>query len=253
LYSSKYNAKVASGDWGIAPFYHGGGNLRNKLATLVLGGLTLVGTASANIITAGGSGAPDTFDLTGMTLKNSISGPLNAVTYTGTYTSAVYSGSNALCGSGSNCLTFTYQVTDNAATGVGGDPGIIAHVTSSPFSGFMTDVGYSTTVPSGGVFTSTGTVMPNNVSRTSGSGPIVEFDFGFNNTGAMVTPGTTSSILVIETNATMYQNGLFSSQDGSTVTVNAFAPVATPEPGTIVLLGSGLVLVGLARRKRAKA
>jgi hypothetical protein len=100
-------------------------------------------------------------------------------------------------------------------------------------------------LPSGDIFTSLGTVQPGTVDRSSGVGAVVTFDF----LGAdALTPGTTSDILVIETNDTNVLPGLTSAQDGSTVTEAAFAPVlgsGTPEPSTIFLFVSGLLAIGM--------
>ena len=110
---------------------------------------------------------------------------------------------------------------------------------------FGQDVGYATDLPSGDIFTSLGTVQPGTVDRSSGVGAVVTFDF----LGAdALTPGTTSDILVIETNDTNVLPGLTSAQDGSTVTEAAFAPVlgsGTPEPSTIFLFVSGLLAIGM--------
>lgn len=65
-----------------------------------------------------------------------------------------------------------------------------------------------------------------------------------------VFPGTSSTVLVISTDATNFTAGFASLIDGGAITVASFAPTgAIPEPSTFALLGvSGRVFLRLRRR-----
>lgn len=74
------------------------------------------------------------------------------------------------------------------------------------------------------------------------------FNFQTNTLG----PGTTSYWFYVVTDATSYQNGLFTVQDGITYNINAYAPI--PVPPTALLLGTGLLgLVGFGYRRKRKS
>src|SRR5581483_529633 len=65
-----------------------------------------------------------------------------------------------------------------------------------------------------------------------------------------LTAGETSYLLIVNTNQTTWEDGLFSLQDGATGNFNGFVPQPTPEPGSLALLGTGLLgFAGVARRK----
>lgn len=247
--------------------------MNKNFLTAVCGGLLLVGSACADTIIAPGTQnqAPDNFTgdpLSGLTLVASTSGPFNSISYTGTYLSAVYSGkqnNSAISCPANNCLTFVYQVDDqtaNMAT-VGPPPtfyqGVITNLTASSFAGFTTDVGYTTALPGTQPTTATtgfttgfaagSFVAPTTVDRSIAPGTVVEWDFNTN-----VFPPGYSDILVVETNAVSYTNGLFSGLGAATTTVVAFGPASltstgTPEPSTMILFGSALVGLGLMRKK----
>jgi hypothetical protein len=70
-----------------------------------------------------------------------------------------------------------------------------------------------------------------------------------------VAPGQQSMVEIIATNAFHYARGNFTFQDGVTVNAEAFAPLGfhpdVPEPASLVLLGSALAGLGVARWRQA--
>jgi hypothetical protein len=137
---------------------------------------------------------------------------------------------------GAGDLDFVYQIANGAASATG-----IARATATSFTGFLTDVGFfvNGSALSGGLFVD-GTVPPQLVDRLFAS------TVGFNYTVPAITPvnpGETSTVMVIETNATNFAAGNFGLIDGGTFTGAAFQPVAAvPDSGsTAILLGLGMI------------
>lgn len=159
--------------------------------------------------------------LSGVTLLASItSASFSSGLESGTYDAYVYRDGST--------LDFVYDF-NNSANSIDS----LQSATMSSFAGFTTDVYYVT--GSGGA--------PTSVSRLQN--PVVKFFFN-----GLVAPGQSSDQLVIKTNATQYVAGFLSLQDGGATTVSAFAPSGVPEPATMLLLGSGLMIMGIARRGR---
>jgi hypothetical protein len=99
------------------------------------------------------------------------------------------------------------------------------------FVNFRVDAGYD---PNSGLH------APITVNRST-DGTVV----GFNYTGGDdVLPGETLPLLVIETDALNYTSGFVSAQDGNAGFSFAYAPIVTPEPASLSLLGTGIFAVG---------
>jgi hypothetical protein len=160
--------------------------------------------------------------------------------YTGVNTSSsvVFSGnetSQVLLGDPGNPfggLTFVYMLNNSSSS-----PDAIDRVSLSSFAGFATQVEYF----GPGVSPSIG-------DRSTNPGDIVGFDFF----GATLTPGATTSELIIRTNALQFTSNTMSVTDGGDGVVSSYgaAPSAgtSPEPASLGIISIGGLL--LLRRRR---
>ncbi len=141
---------------------------------------------------------------------------------------------------GASDISFVYQITVSA--------GNILNLTTENFSapGMSVDVGQS----SEGIF---GPPFPNTeatVAAWTTDGTTIGFGFGLPDG---LTPGDVSYLLIINTNMTTYEAGLFSLQDGQTQNFDGFVPVGpVPEPSTLSLLGTGLLAAGAGLRRKMR-
>jgi len=206
--------------------------MKQILVLVALTAVMLAGsTAQATPLTPGQKGAPSVINISGDKLVASGShtengkNDQNQTVFTATLTYAVYR-------TAAGTLDFVYQITNSA-----GSMDSLERLANSRFRNVTTDVGYSATDIAGGVFSNSGTVVPTQVTRSSGLGDIVGFNFD-----TAIAPGATTQILVIRTNARSFSTGSSSIINGGTANYGTFQP--TPEPTSLVLLGSCLAGLG---------
>lgn len=225
---------------------------RVSLPLAMLSALVFAGAVQASVLTPGpGASLPDLFTLSGSTLlaSTTLAWTSSTSTMSGSYEAAVYSDPGNTFGAGN--LDFVYQISNNA-----GSTDSVGRVTAINFTSWSTDIGYvaaGSTLGSGFV---DGTVAPELVDRVS-PGDSVGFSFNAPLT-TLIAPGETSTVLVIETNATSYTTGYLTIIDGGATTMAAYGPAGAvtptvPEPASMLLIGGGLLsLAGIARFRRAR-
>ena len=167
-------------------------------------------------------------DPVGGVILAQVAAPFAGPKFSGTVTSTVLAGdaSNPLGG-----LTFTYLLQNNANS-----IDEIGRFTINDFAGFLTDVSFQV-----------GPGLPPAIVDRNTAGDVIGFSFFGPPIGAgLLAPGQFSALLVVQTNATIFNQTFVSVIDGGVAMAPSFAPL--PEPATLGLL----VLGGLAliRRRR---
>ena len=152
----------------------------------------------------------------------------NNILFSGSLVSSVWTGDTS---NPFNGLTFTYQLTSSASS-----VNSIDRLTLNRFPGFLTDVGYF------GIG-----IVPARASRTF-NGDLIAFVFEDGNFQPSLAPGSSSPLLVIQTDSLVWALGNASIIDGATANVPAFVAQAVPEPTTFGLMVIGFAALA-ARRK----
>jgi PEP-CTERM motif len=168
------------------------------------------------------------------TLLASVSAPfvsaLGVSDFSGTATESVYRDSV------SGNMDFVYQFNNNTSSSKS-----IEQMSDASYGAFTTDV-FTSIGPSFGLFTAGG-VLPASANRSPTGGNIAWQYSG-------LTPGTTSAILMIKTNAPSFQAGTVGFINSGTVTMTGFLAPA-PEPSFYGLLAVGLIgLIWASRRRK---
>ena len=220
------------------------------LLGLACGSAALAGTVSSCAAAVFGPTPTNTVfpaDCTGMdpgTLDAWMSSSFTYSTTSGTNTGFIYSAVYDDDGT----LDFYYQIVNDPSSSTA-----LARLTATDFAGFTTNSAYRT---DGSTLTGTGFVDGTVAPQTSDSnidGSVIGFSF-YPPTGppAEISPGETSYVLIISTNATSFEAGNASIIDGGTDTVAAFqpfSPASVPEPASLGLMGLGLIAVASVRRR----
>ena len=177
-------------------------------------------------------------DFTGTVVTSVVDASFSFSGGTGTVSEwVVRDATSALC---PGCLSFVYQVHL--------DTGVVGLIEGASYSGFTVDVAHFIG-PSASLTGSTAGGFGANDADRSADGSTIGFNFS-----NPITPGNNSFLEIANTNAISFMGGIIgvdgTGENGTSI--GGFAPglAAVPEPATVLLIGSGLVAIGVWRRRR---
>jgi hypothetical protein len=203
----------------------------------IVGLTTALGVQAVPLLPGSSIALPAEPDPIGAGLVASLSMPFSAPTFSGTLISKVWN-NDASNPFGPGFLTFTYELRNDAVS-----PDPIDRFTLSSYAGsqvFQTDASYQ----GPGLLPA---IVPTSVVRNP-TGNQISFNFTGPFQGTLL-PGSSSPVLVIQTDSQGYQNSIAGIINSSSANVATFAPLAVPEPASAALL----LLGGLAFAVRRKS
>lgn len=211
-------------------------------ASAATSGTPLAPGSSDLTLALSGAATPD---LTGGAIVTSLLGqPYVSGSLMGTLDSWVISG-DAGNPFGAGALTFVYRINNGALDAVTG-------IGIGIFPGFSTDVGNNVAGGSG-LAALVGSTGAFSATRSAGpAGNNISFAFVSSAPYSTVASGTSSSYLVVETNAKVFTTSSAGLTDHTGATALDLAPIAPSVPdggSTMLLLGAALSGIALLRRK----